>query len=397
MSKNQNSVVPKPSHDTAAETQPINSRVSSGGMEKSSNYTWIPRGDVFRIFEAVEDGQVTEFKEYLHKYSKNRRIRKKFLKLRNINQRTLLHIACQRGSIDILEIILHELREHKVNALTFDVNGDSPLDLACIRGFDVNETEKHKDENYYPDAEIGFKSKYTSKRYQVVKRLLEYKDHNGKIVFDITKGTCRKRMNTPLHWAIYWTDLELAELVFCEFPAQIFFPNKDDMIPFDMCYQTQSKFLEKKSMIIVYYLLDDIFDWLNKHGKTEDFGPTHMSTENKKVVKRDEIRKNFERLKSAANCMQMINNILDNDTADDYVELRRLYSESKLSILDHSPGVNFKKYNKMDRYVQRLALWYGFFKKFHISPFAISSFGRATIHMLCLENRHQFLELILLP
>ena len=111
------------------------------------------------------------------------------------------------------------MKNHRVKALSYDVNRDTPLDLACIRGFDMHATEMYKDENFYPEKPEGQRSKYTSKRFQVVKRLLEYKDYKDRIVFDITKKTCRKFMNTPLHWAIYWTDLELAELVFCEFPA----------------------------------------------------------------------------------------------------------------------------------------------------------------------------------
>ena len=136
-------------------------------------------------------------------------IKRKFLEIRDMRKRTMLHIACQRGSIPILDIILKELRENKVRALRHDVNGDTPLDLACIRGFDARENEMYKQED----------GTYTSKRYQAVKRLLEYKDWNGKIVFDIDKTTIRKKMNTPLHWAIYWTDIDLAELVFCEFPG----------------------------------------------------------------------------------------------------------------------------------------------------------------------------------
>jgi hypothetical protein len=70
------------------ETAFMNRRTTSG---RESSYKFIPRGDVFRIFEAVEDGQVKEFNEYMMKYSK---IPKKFLSIKNITNRTMLHIAC---------------------------------------------------------------------------------------------------------------------------------------------------------------------------------------------------------------------------------------------------------------------------------------------------------------
>jgi ankyrin repeat protein len=110
------------------------------------------------------------------------------------------------------------MKLHEVNVLTFDVNGDSPLDLACIRGFDAKEDEDFLDENFWPDKPEGERQHYTSKRFQVVKKLLTYIDHEGISIFTINEKTIRRGMNTPLHWAIYWTDIELAEVVFCEFP-----------------------------------------------------------------------------------------------------------------------------------------------------------------------------------
>lgn len=318
---NKNIIQPKQSNSThpESETNPINKRTSSS---KHSVYKSIPRADIFRIFEAVEDDQMKEFEEYLQKYSN---IKDKFLKIKNITNRSMLHIACQRGSVDILERLLKEHNECRIKAMSYDVNGDSPLDLACIRGFDAHDKEQYLDENYYPDKPEGSRSRYTSKRYQIVKRLLVFRDYKGGNVFDITKDTIRKKMNTPLHWAIYWTDIDLAELVFCEFPAQIFYPNKDDMIPFDMCYQTQTKFLEKKSMIILYYFLDDIFHWLMKHGKNQNFGPTEMNNEARDVEKRGQIKEEFHQLKSEKQCRKMIKKILSNDTENDYKLLKVEY------------------------------------------------------------------------
>jgi hypothetical protein len=186
------------------------------------------------------------------------------------------------------------------------------------------------------------------------------------------------------------------------------------MIPFDMCYQTRSKIKEKKSMIIVYYLLNDIFHWLKGHQiNSENSGASHI-TQNQyakernnpaAVEQRKKIQMEFFKLKTKKNCNDLITKIIEDNTKEEYVTLGKIYSETSLQIVDHTSSEKMKSYPKMVRNVQRLVLWYGFFKQeeeflelmklFHISPFANSSNGRSTVHMLCLENHYDFLELVL--
>ena len=99
------------------------------------------------------------------------------------NKRNMLHLAARRGSFEILEIILQEMKDLKINPATFDINGDTALDLACIRGFDNSENESHLDSNFFPENPEGSRQKITSKRYQVAKRLLDFRDHQGKAKF----------------------------------------------------------------------------------------------------------------------------------------------------------------------------------------------------------------------
>ena len=59
-------------------------------------------------------------------------------------------------------------------------------------------------------------------------------------------------MNTPLHWGIYWADLDLSKLVYNEFPDQLFIENKEGHIPFDMCIEAKNKFQESRAKIVNY-------------------------------------------------------------------------------------------------------------------------------------------------
>jgi len=129
-----------------------------------------------------------------------------------------------------------------------------------------------------------------------VKKLLDFRDHEGKKKFLINRDTLRDRMNTPLHWAVYWTDIDTAERVFCEFPGQLFYSNKDEQIPFDMCNKISSKMKSLKSKLIVYYLLDDIYLFLQKNGMKDDISSTQMSSEPARVEKRKKAISQFDAL-----------------------------------------------------------------------------------------------------
>lgn len=92
---------------------------------------------------------------------------------------------------------------------------------------------------------------------------------------------------------------------------------------------------------------------------------------------------------------------------EDYELLKKAYKESEIEILDHNEKLKKRIVGKMTYFVQRIISWYAFFKRenqflnlmknFHVSPFAISSDGRNTIHLLALENNPDMLELVLLP
>jgi extradiol dioxygenase family protein len=326
-----------------------------------------------------------------------------------MNKRNILHLAARRGSVEILEIILAEMKKNKINPATKDINGDTALDIACIRGFDNNENETYEDKFFFPENPEGQRSRKTSKRFQVIKRLLDFRDNNGKAAFLINRDTLRDRMNTPLHWAIYWSDIDTAERVFCEFPGQLFYSNNEEQIPFDMCNMIAIKMMSLKSKLIVYYLLDDIYLFLLKNGMNEDIKPVQMSTTVESLEKRKKEIKHFDSLMTEKEVKAALKDILQNESDEKFQKLKKMYSEAKLEVLDHDSKVDIRKaYSRIPKYVQRISLWYAYFKleeqylelmkRFHCSPFAISTKGRSTIHQISFEKYHQqIMELILLP
>lgn len=380
---------------------PINQKRSSD--RKQPQYNHIPRSEIFRIFETVQDSNVEDFMCYLEKFSK---IKNKILVIRNNVRRTLLHIACQRGCVEMVELLLKELKENGIRAMAHDENGDTPLTLAYIRGFGFSSSEDYMEKDKYPDRPVGQRNRKTSKRYQIVKRLIDFRNHKDEVVFSI-KDACKPKKNTPLHWAIYWSDLNLVRITYFEFPAQIFMVNKDKLIPFDMCLECNSQFLQKRSMIIIYSLLDEIFSWLMKNLNNEDFGKSTKDKDPKLIQKRREIMEKYIKIKTVKQCDELIQSILNNETDEDYQELNVLFSNAEPKILNHQREITIEEYGKITTFVQRIILWYAFFQSetkflklietFHISPFAISSKGMATIHLLCTENYHAFLKLILAP
>lgn len=216
-------------------------------------------------------------------------------------------------------------------------------------------------------------------------------------------------MNTPLHWAIYWTDIDTAERVFCEFPGQLFYSNIDEQIPFDMCNNISSKMKSLKSKLIVYYMLDDIYLFLLKNGMKEDILPTKMSSEPSSVEKRKKAIQHFDSLSTEKEVKQALKIVLQNESGERFEKLKKSYQSAKLEVIDHDPQIDIRKtYSRIPKYVQRISLWYAYFKleeeylelmrQFHASPFAISTQGRSTVHQLSFEKYHlQILELIMLP
>lgn len=198
-------------------------------------------------------------------YSK---IKKKLINLVNFRARTLLHIACYRGNVLTVKYLLERYRETNESLDQRDKNGDTPLNLACIRGYDGDEDETWTtqpdsedlekntgNEENKESSETAGKPYTTSARYEIVRLLLR-------------QGANLKRrdnLNSPLHWAIYWADLHLASILYEFYPNQVIWTNAEGQIPFDICLLCpRSKIKGFQGTLIVEDLLDDIMNDMNE-------------------------------------------------------------------------------------------------------------------------------------
>lgn len=135
------------------------------------------------------------------------------------HSRSLLHRACQKGVVPLVKDLISKFITHKISLNSPDVNNATPLMLACIQGFDSLDQIMNK------DIEVK-KGYYASHRYHVVKMLLNAVDLKGKRAVSIDYSKLRRKINCPLHWAIYWGDYYLSKLLIYENPKLVFFENE---------------------------------------------------------------------------------------------------------------------------------------------------------------------------
>ena len=75
---------------------------------------------------------------------------------------------------------------------------------------------------------------------------MDFKYPDGKRPFEINSDYLKgkEKSNNPLHWAIYWSDIFLTNLVFDSYQDQFFMVNSHNEIPFDMSIYSKSYFNE---------------------------------------------------------------------------------------------------------------------------------------------------------
>ena len=68
-----------------------------------------------------------------------------FLTLKDRKKRSLIHESCYKGSVDVLKLLLDAYKKNDLPVCTFDKYKNTPLDMACIRGFDLSPHEKYEE------------------------------------------------------------------------------------------------------------------------------------------------------------------------------------------------------------------------------------------------------------
>ena len=136
----------------------------------ASNYSI---SDKSRLFEAIDDDNMTTFEKIFKFYAKNQ---KKLLQETDDNGRSLLHYACEKGNISIVDFLADKYKANGLPLDTLDKSLSTPLDLACIYGYN------HIDDQWtlVPDnievepTKKAYKASYSvSFRYMIAKKLFE--------------------------------------------------------------------------------------------------------------------------------------------------------------------------------------------------------------------------------
>jgi len=348
----------------------------------------------------------------------------------NEENQTLLHKACEKGRPGIAESIIKMFIENGLPLNSKDQNSCTPLDCACIRGFDLISDVldlKRPTVNGTP----------ATYRYWIVKALLSARNKDGARLVKIKYDEIRPGSYSPLHWAIYWADIDLSRLLVIENPKLLFFVNDRDQVPFDLCRCSLNKAYNNQGRLVVNFLLDTVFEILmnikkdmsnfekffdtindnynpdikvieaekKKIGSLEVFSAIHkegtkaLAADLQQIVKlfyegmKDKSKKKYGQL--------LITRIEENKLRDREI----VESLDTFEIFTEKTILSSKSDHALSYYVYRLIIWFAFFerrsqllqliKKYHISPFMPNNSGKSVIHVLAEEGYYSTMALLL--
>ena len=130
-----------------------------------------------------------------------------------------------------------------------------------------------------------------------------------------------------------------------------------------MCDNIATKKMALKSKLIVYYLLDDIYLFLQKNGMNDDIVATKMSSDPARVEKRRKAIQQFDNLQTEKDVKQALKFVLQNESGERFERLKSSYKNAKLEVIDYDTKIDIRKtYARIPKYVQRISLWYAYFK-----------------------------------
>ena len=175
----------------------------------------IPDGSKLGLFELSADFNYKDLEALTQPYKTIKTPGKRLVDLKDDNGRTLLSNAAFRGNSYAVQFFMNLHHECSVSIYSEDNNGNNPIELACIRGYNTDRFLRTKEGKTF--------------RYEVLKLLLSQNDtetvekKKDKKLFDFSTESLYKRKkinrgNVPLHWALYWNDMHSFYLLFNENP-----------------------------------------------------------------------------------------------------------------------------------------------------------------------------------
>lgn len=313
------------------------------------------------------------------------------------------------------EKLVQMYKQEGISLEQLDNSNSTPLELACIRGFDLIEDQ------IYLTGPLRA-GRHSSYRYFIVKILLESRDKNEKCLVTLERDKYRDHsIYSPLHWAIYWGDFDLAELIIQENPLMLFMINRNDEIPFDMCYRAMNKAFYQMSILCIDSLLDMTFEAImNSDPQMLNIKNYFKNKDKIEIINRVGM---FVQRESESNLIFTIcKHFFEGESKKgskifEELKERRLRSNRTNLQIKVSSGIKDIPIHEersilepegvlmLPFYIHRVINWFAYFdrrhqlieliSKYHINPFKVNKSGKSIVHVLAQEGRADLLSAIL--
>ena len=182
--------------------------------------------------------------------------KEEFLEYTNSNGRNLLHEAAFFGEVGAVRELIKFCKNESISLDLKDSLGYTALELACVRGYRKLNTRLGQS-----DAEVEDSHLKSSNRSIIVKMLQNESPKNLLLLKNF-----KREANTPMHWAIYWSDKQLAQYLVQQNPLMLFSLNEDNLVPFEMAFKFRSKLVLKDNKELIDRLAMQVYPQVMSQG-----------------------------------------------------------------------------------------------------------------------------------
>ena len=194
--------------------------------------------------------------------------KEEFLEYTNANGRNLLHEAAYFGEVGSVRELIQFCKKEAISLELKDARKYTALELACIRGFRKLDRKVGQS-----DAEVEESHKKPSPRSEIVKMLQQASPNNLLLL-----KSFKRKVNTPMHWAIYWADKYLAQYLAQQNPLLLFSLNQDKMVPFEMAFKFKSNLVKEYNRELIDQLVMGVYPEVMSRGLKSLGGATPASS-----------------------------------------------------------------------------------------------------------------------
>ena len=198
-----------------------------------------------KMMEIFDDG---DFKAYLYQISKGmlqtEDQEREMYKFEDMKGQTPLHLVCFNGYDDFAVHLIKRYRQLDLDTHVKDKKGNTPLNLVCSHGYS---SPGEKDD--YGD--------FLRRRYTITKELVTSRK-------ELKKSVQRKR-NNPMHWALYYGDIESGLYIFRKYPFILLKKNESGKTALEIAFEKViNKSNKKQSKKLIKSVLEKFIFYLFK-------------------------------------------------------------------------------------------------------------------------------------